>query len=126
MIENTNAAPEAEEIIDINISEDSQSQDSPEDELEQYTKSVSKRINKLNAKNREAEDRAKQAFQAAAQKEYELQQYKQYTQQMGTTVLQKESEALDSKEAQVDEIFKKAVEANDAELMSKATGLKTS
>lgn len=124
MIENTNAAPEAEEIIDINISDDSQIQDSPEDELEKYTKSVSKRINKLNAKNREAEDRAKQALQTAAQQAYELQQYKQYTQQMGTTVLQKESEALDSKEAQVDEIFKKAVEANDAELMSKATGLK--
>lgn len=97
---------------------------SQDDELESYTKGVSRRINKLNEKNRQAEARAQQLEQLALQKEQELQQYRQYTQQMGNSMLQKEAEALQAKESQVDDIYKKAVEANDAELMAKATGLK--
>ena len=133
MIENPNAeqgqvAPDEE--ISINVVEDNyddqgnaSTQQEP-DELETYTKNVSRRINKLNQKHREAEQRAQQLEQYALQQEQELQQYRQYTQQMGNSVINSEAEAIASKEAQVDEIYKKAVESNDAEMMAKATSVK--
>ena len=53
-----------------------------------------------------------------------MQQYKQYAVSQQSTVLEKEEEALTSKEAQVDDIYRKAVESGDPDLMSKATTLK--
>lgn len=74
MIENT--APHAEEEeISIEITDEpveGQGSDESEDELDRYTKSVSKRINKLNRKNREAEARAQQLEQLAHQKSRSL------------------------------------------------------
>jgi len=130
MIENTNqeqAQPEEEFAIEVTEDpvEQTEAEAAPEsDELETYTKSVSKRINKLNAKTRQAEERAAQLEQLAMQKEQELQQYRQYAQQQQVTVLEKEEEALKSKEAQVDDIYRKAVQAGDPDLMSKADSLK--
>jgi len=129
MIENNQAEelPENEEI-EIEIVDDppegEELKSSSEDELENYTKSVSKRINKLNAKNKQAEDRAAQLEQIALAKERELQQYRAYTAQQDQTVLSKEAEAVEAKEAQVDDLYKKAVASGDPELMSKATTLK--
>ena len=60
----------------------------------------------------------------ALQKDQELQQYRQLAQQQQSTVLEKEEEALKSKEAQVDDIYRKAVAAGDPDLMSKADSLK--
>ena len=118
MIENKNAEPQPEEdLVQIQVTEDPVDQ---EDELEAYTKSVSKRINKLNQKNRESEARAQQLEQIALQKEAELQQYRKYAAQQSTTVLQKEEEALISKEAQVDDVYRKAVESGDSDLITKA------
>jgi hypothetical protein len=131
MIENkAEQSQVAPDEIGINVVEDNYDADGnapsigPDDELESYTKGVSRRINKLNEKTRKAEERARQLEQLAMQKEQELQQYRQYTQQMGSNMLQKEAEAIQAKEAQVDDIYKKAVESNDAELMAKATSLK--
>ena len=58
MIENANQAEEQE--IEISVEDDAvvEAKLSQDDELETYTKSVSKRINKLNAKTRAAEERA--------------------------------------------------------------------
>ena len=129
MIENNQAEElEKNEEIDIEIVDDpveeSEFKSSSDDELETYTKSVSKRINKLNAKNKQAEDRAAQLEQIAMAKEQELQQYRAYTAQQDNVVLSKESEALQAKEAQVDDVYKKAVQSGDADLMSKAATLK--
>jgi len=129
MIENNQAEelPENEEI-EIEIVDDplegEELKSSSEDELENYTKSVSKRINKLNAKNKQAEERASKLEQIALAKERELQQYRAYTAQQDQTVLSKEAEAINAKEAQVDDLYKKAVASGDPELMSKATTLK--
>ena len=79
MIDNQNAEQIEEEPVTIEITEDPVETSEPEDELESYTKSVSKRINKLNAKHREAEQRAQQLEQIALQKEAELQQYRNYS-----------------------------------------------
>ena len=74
-----NTAPEVkEEEIEIVIDENSRDgqEVGNDDELERYTKSVSKRINKLNQKNREAEEPARYLEALAMQKEQELQQYR--------------------------------------------------
>lgn len=131
MIENQ-AKQAEEDQVDIEITEDlpegaeqPEPKASSEDELERYTKQVSRRINKLNAKSREAEERAAQLERLAMQKEQELQQYRQQTVQYQQTMLQKEEESLKAKADQVDEIYRKAVANGDAELMSKADTLKT-
>lgn len=127
MIEN--AAKQAEEeAVEIEITEEmpeGQAPASSDDELERYTKQVSRRINKLNAKSREAEERAAQLERVAMQKEQELQQYRQQTVHYQQSMLQKEEESLKAKSDQVDEIYRKAVSSGDAELMSKADTLKT-
>jgi hypothetical protein len=131
MIENQ-AKQAEEDQVDIEITEDLP-EDAPEgsapasndDELERYTKQVSRRINKLNAKSREAEERAAQLERVAMQKEQELQQYRQQTVHYQQSMLQKEEESLKAKSDQVDEIYRKAVSSGDAELMSKADTLKT-
>jgi len=130
MIENQ-AKQAEEEQLDIEITEDAQEgapqaqKASNEDELERYTKQVSRRINKLNAKQREAEERAANLERLAMQKEQELQQYRQQTVHYQQSMLQKEEESLKAKSDQVDEIYRKAVSSGDAELMSKADTLKT-
>lgn len=128
MIENQNAEQIEEEQVSIEVTEDpieGSEAVSDGDELENYTKSVSKRINKLNAKHREAEQRAQQLEQIALQKEAELQQYRQYSAQQSNQVLAKEEEALVSKESQIDDVYRKAVESGDADLITKAAKLQS-
>jgi hypothetical protein len=56
MIENQNAEQMDEEQVSIEVTEDPvEGSGGDGDELENYTKSVSKRINKLNQRHREAE-----------------------------------------------------------------------
>ena len=132
MIENSNseAKEDLTEDVEVQIIEDPPEGESEgesvktDDELENYTKSVSKRINKLNQKTREAEERAQYLEQVTAQKDQELEMYRQHSALQAETVLVKEEEALSSKSAQVDDVYKKAVQSGDADLMSKADSLK--
>ena len=123
-VENSNAV---EEEIEVQIVEDPPEGQavSNDDELERYTKSVSKRINKLNQKTKQAEDRAQYLESVALQKDQELDAYKKHSVVQQTTVLQKEQEALSSKESQIDDIYRKAIRSGDADLISKADTLKT-
>jgi len=98
---------------------------SPEEELDNYTKGVSKRINKLNERHRAAEERANRLEQLLAQREQENAAYKQQNIQTQSALIEKEEEALKAKEVQADELYKKAVASGDAELMSKADTLKS-
>ena len=125
MIENANQAEEQE--IEISVEEDAvvEAKSSPDEELETYTKSVSKRINKLNAKTRAAEERAAMAEQIAHQREAEIRHLRNHSQIQAGSVLQKEEEALLAKEQQADDLYKKAVQSGDADLMSKADTLKS-
>jgi hypothetical protein len=122
-IENT-AETSVEEEIEIQVTEEPAAEANSEDELERYTKSVSKRINKLNAKTREAEQRAQQYEQMLYQQQAELQQYRHIAENSQQSSLLAEEEKIKAHETQVDDIYKKAVESNDADLMSKATTLK--
>jgi len=96
-----------------------------DDELDKYTKNVSKRINNLNRRNREAEDRALQAERLLAQKDAENQALKAKTSELTSNVLVAEESSILAKEQQADELYKKAVSSGDADLMSKADTLKS-
>tara|TARA_R100000353_G_scaffold172635_1_gene138024 strand:- start:550 stop:1497 length:948 start_codon:yes stop_codon:yes gene_type:complete len=98
---------------------------STDDELENYTKGVSKRINKLNERNRAAEEKAARLEQMLAQKEMETASMLKQAQETKAQLLVKEEEALEAKQLQADDLYKKAIQANDAELISKADTLKS-
>jgi len=116
--------PEVDEI-EVQVVEQDIVEASPEDELDNYTKSVSKRINKLNEKHRAAEEKSARLEQMLAQKEAETIAYGQERMQTRHHMIQKEEEALTAKEMQAHDLYKKAVESNDADLMSKADTLKS-
>ena len=121
--------PEAEEleveVVDSVETESKSEAVSTDDELENYTKGVSKRINKLNERNRAAEEKAARLEQMLAQKEMETASILQANQETRAQLLVKEQEALDAKQRQADDLYKKAIESNDAELISKADTLKS-
>ena len=119
---------QAEDLeIEINVEEDAvvEAKASPDDELETYTKSVSKRINKLNAKTRAAEERASMAEQIARSREAEIHALRNHSQIQAGTVIQNQEAAIIAKEQQADDLYKKAVQSGDADLMSKADTLKS-
>jgi hypothetical protein len=115
------AAVPAEEEIEIQITNDLPE---PDGELDRHTKNVSKRVNKLNQRAREAEQRTEQYANALQQKEQELQQMRGLFAQQSQATLVAEEEKIKAQEASVDDIYKKAVESNDPDLMSKAATLK--
>ena len=123
MIENQEKFEEQEIAIEVDSSEESSPQ-ADEDELERYTKGVSKRINKLNQKTKQAEDRAKHFEILTQQKDMELQRYREMYVQSAQSALDAEEEKLKAQENQVDDIFRKAVQSSDPDLMSKADTLK--
>ena len=123
MIENAENIQEEEIAIEVDSSEEVQPE-SGDDELERYTKGVSKRINKLNQKTRQAEDRARHFEMLTQQKDAELQKYREMYAQSAQSALDAEEEKLKTQEAQVDDIYRKAVQSSDPDLMSKADTLK--
>ena len=120
--------PEAEELeVEVvdQVEEQTGQSVSSDDELENYTKGVSKRINKLNERNRMAEEKAARLEQMLAQKEMETASMYQVQQQTRDQLLLKEQEALEAKQNQADDLYKKAIQSGDAELISKADTLKS-
>ena len=119
--------PEVEEI-EIEVADTDATEEvtaSNDEELENYTKNVSKRINKLNARNRETEERAAQLEAALRQREQEVNNYYQQAAQAQRTLLEKEEENVQAKEREANDLYEKAVSSGDASLMSKADTLKS-
>ena len=114
-----------EEEINISVVEDSQDEaqvadkavDSDE-ELDRYTKGVSKRINKLNKRTREAEERAEQSVAVLNQLQAENMALRQHTANLNQNLFVAEEQSIEAKEQQANELYKKAVDSGDAELMS--------
>ena len=97
--------PEVEELeVEVvdQVDEQTGQAVSSDDELENYTKGVSKRINKLNERNRMAEEKAARLEQMLAQKEMETASMYQVQQQTRDRLLVKEEEALEAKQSQAD------------------------
>ena len=124
--EQNQVQPEVEEV-EVEITESEQQEataPSSDDELENYTKGVSKRINKVNAKRREAEEKAARLEQELLQKDQQVQQYYNAAVTYQQNLLAKEEEAVQVKEREADQLYKKAHESGDADLISKADSLK--
>jgi hypothetical protein len=124
--EQNQVQPEVEEI-EVEVTESEQQEataPSSDDELENYTKGVSKRINKVNAKRREAEEKAARLEQELLQKDQQVQQYYNAAVTYQQNLLAKEEEAVQVKEREADQLYKKAHESGDADLISKADSLK--
>jgi hypothetical protein len=120
--------PEVEDI-EVEVTEtEAQTEDqvnaTNDDELENYTKGVSKRINKLNARNRATEERAAKLEAALQQRNTEVQAYYQHALSSQQNLLLKEEENVEVKEREANELYKRAHAAGDADLMSKADSLK--
>jgi len=113
--------------IDVQIEDQTEEKQatSSDDELENYTKSVSKRVNKLNDRIKQEAERAAYLEAQLLKKEQENQALKTQTVELNTNLFAKEEESLASKEREADQLYRKAVEANDAELLSKADTLKS-
>jgi hypothetical protein len=119
--------PEVEDIeveVTENEAQVETTEASNDDELEKYTKGVSKRINKLNARNRATEERAAKLEAALQQRETEVHAYYQHALQAQQNLLVKEEENVEVKEREANELYKRAHAAGDADLMSKADSLK--
>ena len=117
--------PEVEDIeVEVTESESEVQSASSDDELENYTKSVSKRINKLNARNRAAEEKAAALEAALQQREAEVHAYYNQAVQSQQSLLAKEEETVSVKEREANELYKKAHASGDADLISKADSLK--
>ena len=99
MIENTEQTQPEEENISISVEEDAEAQQ-PQDELDEYTKGVTKRINKLNQRNRQTEERAQQLETLVQQQDNELRRLRGVAQEQASKALDKEEETLKAKEAQ--------------------------
>tara|TARA_S200002703_G_scaffold122459_1_gene108398 strand:+ start:885 stop:1805 length:921 start_codon:yes stop_codon:yes gene_type:complete len=127
MVENKTEQVASEEL-DIEIVEEATDQNAvvqSDDELDEYTKGVSKRVNKLTQRAKEAEQRAQYLEQVAAQKDAEINALRTHTNELGAQTLLAEEQSIEAKEQQANELYKKAVESGDAELMSKADTLKS-
>ena len=117
----------APEELDIEIVEEVSDQKvvKSDDELDEYTKGVSKRVNKLTQRAKEAEERAHYLEQIASQKDAEINALRTHTNELGNNVLLAEEQSINAKDHQANELYKRAVESGDAELMSKADTLKS-
>ena len=128
-IENENKMETEVADIEVEVTEsetqnDAVAEPSSDDELEKYTKSVSKRINKLNARNRAAEEKAAKLEEQLAQKDQQVQQYYNAAVTYQQNLLAKEEETVQIKEREATELYKKAHASGDADLISKADSLK--
>jgi len=118
--------PEVDEVeVEVVDSQEATTAATKEDELESYTKGVSKRINKLNERNRIAEEKAANLEAALQQKQAEVNNYYQHAVKSQADLLSKEEENIVTKEREADELYKKAHASGDAGLMSKADTLKS-
>jgi len=119
------------EELDIEIVEEATNQSDEkavvqsDDDLDEYTKGVSKRVNKLTKRAKEAEQRAHYLEQIAAQKDVEINALRTHSNELSQQTLLAEEQSIGAKEQQANELYKKAVESGDAELMSKADTLKS-
>tara|TARA_R110001583_G_scaffold177834_1_gene333492 strand:- start:173 stop:1096 length:924 start_codon:yes stop_codon:yes gene_type:complete len=96
-----------------------------EEELDQYTKKVSKRINKKNQQIRAEKQRADEAVRMIAERDAEIMALRNHSNTLNQNLFVAEEQSVQAKEQQADELYKKAVASGDAELMSKADTLKS-
>jgi hypothetical protein len=94
-----------------------------DDELDRYTRGVSKRINKLTAKYKVAEDRAVQAETRYAQMQNELNALRSKQAVLDESYTSEYESRVKSQKEQAQELYRKAKETNDPDLEVKSVEL---
>ena len=94
-----------------------------DDELDRYTTGVSKRINKLTAKYKAAEDRAVQAETRFAQMQNEVNALRKKQAVLDESYTSEYENRVKSQKEQAEELYRKAKETNDPDLEVKSVEL---
>lgn len=120
---------EAEEIVvdveDTPVAEEPvvETDSGGDDELDKYTKGVSKRINKLNDKIRQAEQRAAEYESKYTQLSNEYNTVKQRANVLDKSYTEEYENRVKSQRQQAEDLYRKARETNDPELEVKSVEL---
>jgi len=117
--EKVETSPEKKEEDRTIVREKSEEQE----ELENYSKDVQKRINQLTAKRKQALEEADAAFNFAQQQKSENDQLKQQLSQLNQGYTSEFGNRIESQTAQAKKLYKEAFDAGDAEKMSEASDL---
>ena len=106
-----------------NVSEQEDKQVKKEDELEDYSKGVQKRIATLTKKMREQERAANSAYEYAQSLQAENQQLKKSSTQLNKNYLSEAQNRLNSQRAQANAVLKNAYQEQDWDKVTKAQGI---
>ena len=121
-LEEVSEDKEAEAAIE-DVSEHEEQKDKKEDELEDYSKSVQKRIATLTKKMREQERAASSAYEYAQSLQAENQKLKQNSTQLNKNYLSEAQNRLNSQRAQANAVLKNAYQEQDWDKVTKAQGI---
>jgi hypothetical protein len=125
--ENTQVDVQESDQIEVEVveSESVEPTVTTEEDLTKESKNIQKRINKKNQQIMAAEQRVAKLQDELAAKTQEAKSYYDQVLASRSEALTRQEEAHNAKQIQADEIYKKAIESNDAELISKADTLKS-
>jgi hypothetical protein len=124
-IEEKNPQTEVDEVeVEVNDQEESVESAPDVEDLEAYSKKVSKRVNKLNEQKRLERQRAEEYKIALQQENLRAQQYQERALKAEQDLLNAEEEKIEVKKREADELYKKAHATNDADLINRADSLK--
>ena len=108
-------------VEDVSVEEEKQVK--KEDELEDYSKGVQKRIATLTKKMREQERAANSAYEYAQSLQAENQQLKQSSTELNKNYLSEAQNRLNSQRAQANAVLKNAYQEQDWDKVTKAQGI---
>jgi len=102
---------------------DVRSEDQEEEELENYSENVQKRINQLTAKRKLALEEADAAFKYAEDQKKRNEELQKKLEQLNTGYTSEFGSRIESQTAQAKKLYKEAFDAGDADKMSEASDL---
>ena len=94
-----------------------------EEELENYSDNVKKRINQLTAKRKQALEEADAAFKYAEDQKKKNEELQQQLKQLNSGYTSEFGNRIEAQSAQAKKLYKEAFDAGDAEKMSEASDL---
>ena len=94
-----------------------------DDELDEYSENVQKRINQLTAKRKQALEEADAAYRYAEEQKKQNEELQKKLEQLNTGYTSEFSNRIEAQSEQAKKLYKEAFDAGDAEKMSEATKL---
>jgi len=94
-----------------------------DDELDEYSENVQKRINQLTAKRKQALEEADAAYKYAEQQKKQNEELQKKLEQLNNGYTSEFSNRIEAQSEQAKKLYKEAFDAGDAEKMSEATKL---